>query len=211
VLSSAQYLAPGQRSRAVEALGAPVVNYYASTDTGPIAWECLLGSGRFHVLVPDVWVESVAGELVVTRLRPSVLPLLRYRTGDHGEVARDACACGYHGWSITCFAGRRECTFLAPDGREADAWKLAWLFKHYPLDSFRLTQRGAEEFELELRPGGGPVDVADLVSRLQAALARLGWAQARVVPVPALAIAAAGEKPEPFRRVWSARPASAIA
>ena len=207
VLSSAQYLAPEQRSRAAAALHAPVVNYYASTDTGPIAWECLLSHGRFHTLVPDVWVESVAGELVVTRLRPSVLPLLRYRTGDRGEISPDACPCGYHGWSITRFTGRRQCTFLTPDGREADAWKLAWLFKHYPLHSFRLTQRGAEEFELQLVPERGIVDVGDLRDRLETALGRLGWARASVAPAVVAAIPCTGEKPDPFRRTWRALPA----
>ncbi len=42
--------------------------------------------GRFHVLAPDVWLEPDGDEVVVTRLRPSVLPLLRYRPGDTGTV-----------------------------------------------------------------------------------------------------------------------------
>ncbi len=106
--------------------------------------------GRFHVLLPDVWVESREGELVVTRLRPSVLPLLRYRTGDRGEVAPDECPCGYRGWSITGLTGRRECLFRTPGGRLVDAWRLVWLFKHYPLHSFRLTQCTLTGFALEV-------------------------------------------------------------
>src|SRR5262249_58428732 len=77
------------------ALPAPVVNLYATTETGPIAWEC--ARGRFHVLIPDVWVEGLAGELVVTRLRAGALPLLRYRTGDAGDIPADPCASGRAG------------------------------------------------------------------------------------------------------------------
>ena len=136
-------------------LQAPVVNYYATSETGPIAWECLAVPGCFHVLLPDVWVESVDGELVVTRLRASILPLLRYRTGDRGEVGRDDCRCGYGGATIRGLTGRRACAFLAPGGREVDAWQLAWAFRHHPLDGFRLTQEGPEAFRLETTSEAG--------------------------------------------------------
>ena len=59
--------------------------------TGPIACECLAAPGRFHVLLPDVFVESVTGELVRHAAARDVLPLLRYRTGDAGQVERDTC------------------------------------------------------------------------------------------------------------------------
>jgi hypothetical protein len=138
LLTSAAYLAPVQRSQLQERFGVPIINYYSSTETGPIAWECLLVAGRFHVLLPEVWVESVAGELVVTRLRPSVQPVLRYRTGDAGRVSPDACACGYHGLTITGFTGRSACSFRRPDGLEVDAWRLAVVLKYSRLRVFRL-------------------------------------------------------------------------
>src|SRR6185369_1121295 len=101
-------------------------------------------------LLPEVWVEAVEGELVVTRLRPSVLPVLRYRTGDAGEVRADACACGYHGLTITGLTGRSACLFHRPDGVEVDAWRLAVVLKYSRLRGFRLTQDGPESFRLEV-------------------------------------------------------------
>jgi phenylacetate-CoA ligase len=198
LLSSAMHLAPGLRRRVEAALGVPVVNYYSLAETGPVAFECAAAGGRFHVLLPDVWVESVDGEIVVTRLRESVLPLLRYRTGDRGDVHPDRCACGYGGLSITGLAGRRACAFVTPEGREVDAWRLAWAFQHHPLDGFRLTQVGKDAFRLDLaaaeRPG------AEVLGRLRASLVALGWEAPRVdlrrVPREALA----GNKPEPFVR-----------
>lgn len=200
LLTSAQYLSPHERRRFGEALAAPIVNYYSLTEVGPVAWECCEGPGRFHVLLPDVWVESVQGEIVVTRLRPSVLPLLRYRTGDHGHVVPDACPCGYHGQTITGFSGRRACVFTRPDGQAVDAWQLAWLFKHYPLDRFRLTQRGPNDFLLELAASGIACDTEDLRVRLASALAKLGWPSPRLHLEVTPELASAGVKPDPFRR-----------
>ncbi len=195
VLSSAMTLAPSLRASATAALGAPVVNYYASTETGPIAWECLVEAGRWHVLHPDVHVESVAGQLDVTRLRDSPLPLLRYRTGDRGDVIDGACACGVSGRSIVGFGGRQPCPFRLPDGREVDAWSLSWLFKDLPLARFELAQIGPRSFTLVLDVGV-TFDLALLAGRVERALIRLGFEDPTVAasraawPLPA--------KPRPF-------------
>ena len=197
LLSSAMHLPPELRERVAARLDVPVLNYYSCAETGPIAWECIAAPGRFHVLLPDVFVESVAGELVVTRLRASVLPLLRYRTGDAGRVERDWCRCGHRGFSILGLLGRRACSFTTPDGRVVDAWRLAWVFRHHPLDGFRLTQDPAERFRLETT-GDPPGGAARLIGRLRATLGALGWPGAQIehrrVPREALASA----KPEPF-------------
>ena len=197
LLSSAMHLPLELRERVGARLDVPVLNYYSCAETGPIAWECLTAPGRLHVLLPDVFVESVEGELVVTRLRESVLPLLRYRTGDAGRVEREACRCGYRGFSIAGLTGRRACRFVTPDGRAVDAWRLAWVFQHHPLDGFRLSQENVERFRLETAgdpPGGAP----ELVDRLHATLVALGWPAPRIEHrrVPREALAAA--KPEPF-------------
>lgn len=189
-LSSAQYLPPDVRT----AFAAPLINYYATTESGPIAWECLRETGRFHVMAPDVFVESAAGELVVTRLRESAFPLLRYQTGDQGVVGQGRCACGARGWWIEGFSGRRACWFRTPAGSRVDAWQLAWLFKQHTLREFRFTQVRGSCFVLELvEPREGPT----LRHELDRALRALGWAQPEVqvrvgVTLPLMA------KPQPF-------------
>lgn len=203
LLSSAQHLSMELREALGRTVPAPVLNYYATTETGPLAWECLERPGRFHVLAPDVWVEPGLEEVVVTRLRPSVLPLLRYRPGDAGTVRRDACACGFHGWTLESFGGRGACHFLTPGERAVDAWQLAWVFKHHRLRSFRLTQVGAERFELELA-GATDGEVGPLCERLTAALRNLGWAGPQVdVRHVEPAVLAMGAKPLPFRMLGS--------
>jgi phenylacetate-CoA ligase len=194
ILCSGQYLSASQRQALAGVTRAPVVNYYATTDTGPIAWECLERGGRFHVLLPEVWVESLEGELAVTRLRPSVLPLLRYRTGDAGTVEREECACGYRGWSILRFEGRRSCWYRLPDGTRVDAWRLAPVFKQHALAAFRLTQTQAAAFHLELTGSQPP----ELRPALSDALRALGWSAPRLTITPRARIATDGGKPQPF-------------
>ena len=221
LLSSAMHLSPHLRRRVEGALLAPVLNYYATSETGPIAWECLQVPGRFHVLLPDVWVESVEGELVVTRLRESVLPLLRYRTGDRGELRPDDCRCGYGGVSIEGLTGRRTCAFVTPGGREVDAWQLAWVFRRHRLDGFRLTQEAPDAFRLETTgevraphgalaaralEGDGPgadtdglgADTDGLVERLRKTLVSLGWDEPCIERRSVTREALAAAKPTPF-------------
>lgn len=75
-------------------LGAPVFDLYGTTETGLLAYR----SGAEHVLLPRrVYVEILAGdggpcppgergEIVVTSGENPLLPLLRYRTGDHAAL-----------------------------------------------------------------------------------------------------------------------------
>ncbi|RJS20096.1 coenzyme synthetase [Corallococcus sp. H22C18031201] len=199
MLTSAQHLPTALRDTLTRDLGVPVLNYYATTETGPLAWECLRTPGHFHVFAPDVWLEPDSDDVVVTRLRPSVLPLLRYRPGDSGTVRRDACACGFRGWTLTGFGGRGACRFLAPTGRAVDAWAVAWVFKHHALRAFRLTQDAPEGFLLELAGAAEP-EAHALTERLVAALRNLGWASPRVAVRHEDAAAwSAPAKPQPFR------------
>lgn len=181
VLSSALQLSPSVRSMAEDLLGTPIIDYWSTTETGPIAVSC--GRG-FHVL-PDMIVQQ-AGDLVVTRLRPGASVVLRWHSGDRGRVA-SACPCGHAGPTILDFQGRRSAWFVRPDGARVDAWSLVPSLKGTDVRRFRLTQVRAG-FELE-----GHVE--DL-GTLRSALVRLGW------PDPSIRWAgpwSAGGKPEPFR------------
>ena len=199
VLTSAQHFAPSERARLAERISAPVINYYATTETGPIAWECLESLGSFHVLHPEIWVESIDGALAVTRLRPSPLPLVRYLPGDDGVFSDGVCACGFVGRSIHELRGRSHCELIAPNGRHLDAWQLAWLFKVDPLTSFELCQVDAQRFVLtcSARRDSAPA----LIPRLERALLNLGWTapqiEARFGVAPPLRA-----KPTPFTRSY---------
>ena len=194
VASSAQHLAPALRELAARRLAAPVVDYYATTETGPIAWRC--PRGRLHVLAPDVHVEALGGELAVTVLRPGPWPLVRYLPGDRGEVVDGRCGCGFSGRSIEGFGGREAARFVRPDGEAVDAWALAPVFKHHPLRAFRLTQRGAARFALEVEGAGAEAREA-LGRAARSGLRALGW-RAPALEVIGVARLDGGAKPRPF-------------
>jgi phenylacetate-CoA ligase len=193
VLTSAQRFGDAHREALVRVVQAPVIDYYATSETGPIAWRCLVQPSRLHVLSPDVFVESADGDLVVTRLRPSALPLIRYRTGDAGLVEEGPCACGATGFSIRGFEGRRACWFVTEGGRRVDAWSLAWVLKYMDLKDFQLAQVGPAAFDLRV-VDGPTLDVG----RLEAALRQVGWPTAVVSVRRVGSIAQQGSKPEPF-------------
>ena len=69
--------------------------------------------------------------------------------------------------------------------------------QHHPLDAFRLVQRSANAFRLDL--AAGEEAAAPVVERLRGSLARLGWdaprIACRIVPRDSLRAAA---KPAPF-------------
>ena len=196
LLSSAQRLSSALRQAVATRFPAPLIDYYAVTEVGPIAWSCPLDGRRFHVLHPDVWVESEAGQILVTRLRDSPLALLRYATGDRGDVEDGTCSCGASGRSIVDFTGREACAFVTPDGRSVDAWALSWLFKDLPLVRFELAQVGAEHFQLSLEPHA-TIDLVQLTTRLRRVLVRLGFG------APTVEVrrewAGPASKPRPFR------------
>ncbi len=161
ITSSAQHLPDELRDAVEDRFGAPVVDLYALTETGPVAWTC---PHRARHVLADVHVASVDGDLLVTRLRPSPLILLRYATGDRGLVEHTTCPCGLVGPVLRDLRGRASVDFVTPDGRSVDAWRYAAFFKHTSLHDFRLVQTGPTAFRLE---GAVPVDTAPLAEALR--------------------------------------------
>jgi phenylacetate-CoA ligase len=97
ILSTAVALDPGLSSRISQHYSCPVINWYSSLETGPIACTGP-GSEDLLILPHDLYVEVVdpdgyplpegePGEITVSGGRNPLLPLLRYRTGDFGSMA----------------------------------------------------------------------------------------------------------------------------
>jgi phenylacetate-coenzyme A ligase PaaK-like adenylate-forming protein len=86
--------------------GCPAINHYGMTEmalTGGVECPALDG---YHLREPDLYFEVVdpadgrpmpigeSGEVVVTTLTRSGLPLIRYRTGDAARFLAEPCPCG---------------------------------------------------------------------------------------------------------------------
>jgi phenylacetate-CoA ligase len=93
---------PGTKARIEEAWGARVFDHTGATEIGGHGMTCMgqcgvhLNEGEFLIEVIDPLTMKPAseGELVITNLDRIGSPVLRYRTGDHVRINRDACECG---------------------------------------------------------------------------------------------------------------------
>lgn len=97
---------PNVRRRIEEAWGATCFDHAGATEVGAWAFGCLAGGGAVHLNETEFVFEVVdpatgapapdgaRGELVVTSLGRTGMPVVRYRTGDLVEITTEPCACG---------------------------------------------------------------------------------------------------------------------
>ena len=119
------------RSReAVEQLkqiGIPSLSNYSAGETGPMAFECRLNEGYYHVAHTNVIVECddkltttidgvAVGRLLITHLHSYATPLIRYDIGDFGKL-HNQCPCGHDGPAISHIYGRGKHFLRHPDGK----------------------------------------------------------------------------------------------
>lgn len=130
VMTSAGTLYPFMRETIERAFGAPVFNRYGSREAGNIASQCAERRG-LHVAPWGLFVEivdeaglpvpaGVEGDIVVTSLINHAMPLLRYRIGDRGALARDRCPCGRGGQVLERISGRNVDLFRTAEGTSID-------------------------------------------------------------------------------------------
>jgi phenylacetate-CoA ligase len=99
-----------------QVFGCSISNIYGLREVGHIGSTCPAGS--LHVFQESHLLErDESGELLVTFLRPSPMPFIRYRTGDIGELAHETCACGRNLQIISQLHGRTGEIYVTQDGR----------------------------------------------------------------------------------------------
>lgn len=106
VLLSTDYLSSSLRNRIERSLNCRVYNHFGMTESGlGGALECS-AHGGMHLRENDLLAEIIDpitrqplpdgtfGELVITTLTRTGMPLIRYRTGDIARILPEYCACG---------------------------------------------------------------------------------------------------------------------
>ncbi|MBX3129906.1 MAG: phenylacetate--CoA ligase family protein [Polyangiaceae bacterium] len=143
------------------ALGAPVVDFYATEETGMIAWECPSRSG-YHIDTDLVFVEIVredgspapageVGEIVLTNLYQHTQPIIRYRVGDLGAIERSPCPCGRSLPLLTQLRGRKLDFLITPAGELRDPFRVMAVFEHVSgVRWFRVTQLELDRVDVAL-------------------------------------------------------------
>jgi len=158
VLTSGSVLRAGVRDIVTKFFAAPVLDVYTMTEFGVIASQCQAGSLHIdttsvHVEVVDegdgLVAEGTTGELVISSIANSAMPLLRYRTGDTGALTSARCDCGALGPRIIKLAGKEISCFCLADGSLFSPTFFNDLFARFPsLREFQMTQRTTCSFQL---------------------------------------------------------------
>lgn len=173
ILSTALALSDGLRRRLVQRYGCPVIDWYSTTETGPIAYRATEDDG-YAILPHDLFVETLndrghpcaggeVGEIVVTGGRNPWLPLLRYRTGDHARIVRGGRPALYD------LHGREVVRFRSADGNPVNSVDIGRIMRlHSDFVQHRFHQRRDRSCEVRIRPiPGVVVDTGGLSDRLR--------------------------------------------
>jgi len=139
---------------------APVVLSYGQTEAfGSIGFECHEKNG-YHINDLDLWPEIIGddngyGELIYTTLRRSVMPLIRYRSGDITKLVDEPCPCGMTSPRLMKLKGRVDDMVVTGVGN-LTPWMFENLIEHYntPVDVWQLAVKRNEikdliEFRME--------------------------------------------------------------
>lgn len=187
-ISTSETLLPGQRARLERVLGCPVVNEYGCSEVDIIAFEC--PAGGYHVIAANVLVEVKRfgnepegyGQVVVTDLRNTMTPVIRYQLGDLARMRSTACSCG-RGWPcLDGILGRSQGQYIkTPAGRVVHSQFLVYVLEELvlngmPLGRFKIVQK--EDYGLVIRVsprGSEPLDAATIAKAVKdACLPTLG-------------------------------------
>ncbi len=165
----AQQLTPQMQERIETVFGVPVYQSYALNEAGPVAGQCREG-GRLHVHMENCLVEVLnandkpcgpgeIGRIIVTPLANAAMPLIRYDTGDLGELAVGPCPCGRTLPAFTAIHGRYRRLALQP----RDSWAY-WIAIQRalspsliaaellaPIRQYQLHQYRNQSYELRIR------------------------------------------------------------
>jgi phenylacetate-CoA ligase len=187
VVLGGESIAPAQRESIGNAFGCSVASLYGSHEGHYMAMEC--PSGRLHVQ-ETVLLEVVdaaerpaplgeEGEVVITPLLGTALPLVRYQLGDRGRLL-GPCPCGRPTPTLALEVARVADLFALGDGRKVSSQVFQPMIHNafglrFGVDprAYRVVQRAPNQFEFQLvfangaLPAGTEAFVTELV---QAAL-----------------------------------------
>ena len=121
-----------------EVFQAEVFDKYGSRDCTDMACECTAHAG-LHVYSPSVFAEVVdaqdqpcppgqTGRLLITLLKNTVFPMIRYEVGDLAQwAAADPCPCGLAWPRLKSLEGRADDMLLTEDG----TWLSSAFIRHF--------------------------------------------------------------------------------
>ena len=160
VFTTAETLFDFQRQAIRDALGVPVAVEYGARDAGLMATECPKGS--LHIPAEGMHIEidragsDGLGEIVATNLYSAAMPIIRYRTGDLGEVGSRPCPCGRGLPSFKRLEGRSGDFLVTPAGRILHGQSIVHALRTMTtIDEFQVVQEAVDRVVISVVPSAG--------------------------------------------------------
>lgn len=163
VIVTGEMIFPQQVQMIREAFKTIVCNEYGCTEVGVIAMEC--PSGSMHLMCENLFVEFInnghrakpgeEGEIVITELYGNLIPLVRYKVGDIGELGGTSCACGRGLPILLRLKGRKDDFIICPDGKFVDPVVFEYILREIPsrfgrITEFRIIQSDLSSLSIEV-------------------------------------------------------------
>jgi phenylacetate-CoA ligase len=164
LVSWGDMLHASHRREIEDAFQAKVFDTYGCGEGIQIAAQCGHGE-NYHIHALDVIVEFLdddgqpvragqRGNLVVTRLHPGPMPLIRYAVGDAGIAGQEGpCGCGRALPGLTSIEGRMTDVVRTPSGNRLVVHYFTAILEHFAeIESFQVRQDSPESIRLLVVP-----------------------------------------------------------
>lgn len=147
------------------AFGCRVTDTYGCGEGIQVAAQCGHSNGAYHIFMPHVIVEVLddngipvnggnSGHIVLTRLDPGAMPLIRYKVGDMGALSvTDHCPCGRALEMLSSIDGRDTDAVITPSGNRLIVHFFTGIFEYYPsIENFFVFQDKSGLLSIEIVP-----------------------------------------------------------
>jgi phenylacetate-CoA ligase len=164
IIVTGEPLLAHQRELIESVFGCRVFNEYGCAEFGPVAYEC--PKGALHIMAENVFVEVEAGDdaanggrgnLIMTELNNSGMPIVRYRMGDIGVLADEPCECGRGLPVLQEISGRMLDFVQTPDGRKVHGMYFDYLPKYFigEIHQFQIIQEDLQHITIRVVKDAG--------------------------------------------------------
>ncbi|AUY53072.1 hypothetical protein [Streptomyces sp. CB01881] len=151
VVATYEHMPDSGRRLVEEAFDCPVTMLYATAETGYAAFEC--GQGRLHFqddfVLPEIEAADgrEVGEIVLTSLVSTPMPIIRYVTGDLAPRPVE-CGCGLPGTVTEGLVGRTRSSLVGEDGAVYSPYSLLAALAAAGLPDYQVVQNAPGTLDL---------------------------------------------------------------
>jgi phenylacetate-CoA ligase len=172
-------LYPHYRKKIEAAFQTQVFDTYGCAEGMHIAAQC--EQMNYHIHELDIIVELVddlgvpvqpgeVGNVIVTRLHPGPMPLIRYQIGDLAVALDGKCSCGRGLRMLRSIQGRDTDIVITPSGNRLIVHFFTGILEHFAeIDSFQVVQEELRSIQLYISPNPSYTSITSpkIISALQ--------------------------------------------